>query len=55
MQESREIAGAVGKAEAEAGHPPTDARALRDALGRFATGVSVRTTELVFVPSDQSR
>ena len=44
MQESREIAGAVGKAEAEAGHPPTDARALRDALGRFATGVTIVTT-----------
>lgn len=44
MPESHEIAQAFDKAEAGGAGAVADTRALRDALGRFATGVTIVTT-----------
>ncbi|MFT3687657.1 flavin reductase family protein [Paenirhodobacter sp.] len=44
MRESQDITGAVEAAEHHAGPVPLDPRALRDALGQFATGVTIVTT-----------
>lgn len=44
MRESKEITQAVETAEQGAPATATDVRALRDALGQFATGVTIVTT-----------